>query len=299
MLRSRSQKGYVSQLLDGFVAATERQMAEWLGRNLDALDLGVLMIDGVHINDHVLLVALGIDADGKKYVLGVREGATENAAACTALLADLRDRGLSNDRPMLVVIDGSKALAKATRNVFGERAIVQRCQAHKIRNVVDQLPDQMKPSVRQALRDAYAASDADRARSMLTNLVRRLRNDHPGAATSLEEGLDETLAVKRLGLPQARTAALNDERDREPHGLGPSALAPREALAWRQDDLAVDGGSRRRCRNALPQDHRCARRHDPAHARAYASREHHPTRRIANEGRIAMQRRVSPPVLHR
>jgi putative transposase len=185
-----------------FVAATERQMAEWLGRDLGALDLGVVMIDGVHIDEHVLLVALGIDADGKKHVLGVREGATENAAGCTALLADLRDRGLHTDRPTLVVIDGSKALAKAVRNVFGERAIVQRCQAHKSRNVVDQLPDQMKPSVRQALRDAYAESNADRARTMLMNLVRRLRDDHPGAAASLEEGLDETIAVKRLRLPK-------------------------------------------------------------------------------------------------
>lgn len=185
-----------------FVAATERQMGEWLGRDLGALDLGVVMIDGVHIEEHVLLVALGIDADGKKHVLGVREGATENAAACTAFLADLRERGLRTDRPTLVVIDGSKALAKAVRNVFGESAIVQRCQAHKMRNVLDQLPDEMKPSVRQALRDAYAASDADRARTTLTNLVRRLRNDHPGAASSLEEGLDETLAVKRLRLPK-------------------------------------------------------------------------------------------------
>lgn len=185
-----------------FVAATERQMAEWLGRDLSALDLGVLMIDGVHIEERVLLVALGIDADGNKHVLGVREGATENATSCTALLADLRDRGLRTDRPMLVVIDGSKALAKAVRGVFCEHAIIQRCQAHKARNVVDQLPDDMKPSVRQALRDAYAASDADRAHKMLTNLVRRLRNDHPGAAASLEEGLDETLSVKRLRLPK-------------------------------------------------------------------------------------------------
>jgi putative transposase len=185
-----------------FVAATERQMAEWLGRDVSELDLGVLMIDGVTIDNHVLLVALGIDADGKKHVLGVREGATENAAACTALLADLRERGLRTDRTTLVVIDGSKALAKAVRHVFGDRAIVQRCQAHKSRNVLDQLPDEMKPSIRQAMRDAYAAADADRARTMLTNLVRRLRNDHPGAASSLEEGLDETLAVKRLRLPK-------------------------------------------------------------------------------------------------
>jgi transposase-like protein len=183
-----------------FVAATERQMAEWLGRELGSLELGVVMIDGIHIDEHVLLVALGIDADGKKHVLGVREGATENAAACTALLADLRDRGLHTDRPVLVVVDGAKALAKAVRNVFGDQAIVQRCQAHKLRNVVDQLPDDMKPSVRQAMREAYAASDAGRAHTMLTNLVRRLREKYPGAASSLDEGLDETIAVKRLRL---------------------------------------------------------------------------------------------------
>lgn len=185
-----------------FVAATKKQMGEWLGRDLSQVDLAVLMIDGIVIAEHVMLVALGIDADGKKHVLGVREGATENAAACTALLADLRDRGLPTDRAVLAVIDGGKALARAVRNVFGARAIVQRCQAHKARNVVDQLPEELRPSVRQTLRDAYATVDADRARTMLVNLARRLREEHPGAAASLEEGLDDTIAVKRLKLPR-------------------------------------------------------------------------------------------------
>jgi putative transposase len=185
-----------------FVAATQKQMDEWLGRDLSQLDLAALMIDGIVIAEHVMLVALGIDADGKKHVLGVREGATENAAACTALLTSLRDRGLPTERAVLVVIDGGKALAKAVRNVYGARAIVQRCQAHKVRNVVEQLPDEARPSVRQAMRDAYATSDAELARKMLTNLARRLRDEHPGAAASLEEGLEDTLAVKRLKLPR-------------------------------------------------------------------------------------------------
>jgi transposase-like protein len=136
-----------------------------------------------------------------KHVLGVREGATENAASCTALLTDMRDRGLRTDRAILAVIDGAKALAKAIRDVFGTRALIQRCQQHKSRNVTDQLPEDMRPSVRQALRDAYGCADAARAKRMLTNLVRRLRDEHPGAAASLEEGLDETLTVKRLGIP--------------------------------------------------------------------------------------------------
>jgi transposase-like protein len=185
-----------------FVAATERQMAEWLGRDLSQLDLVVLMLDGIYLEEHVLLVALGIDTVGDKHVLGVREGATENAASCTALLADLRDRGLHTDRAILAVIDGSKALAKAVRDVFGFKALIQRCQAHKARNVLDQLPHETRPSVRQALRNAYSCGDALRAEKLLGNLVRRLRAEHPGAAASLEEGLAETLTVMRLKLPK-------------------------------------------------------------------------------------------------
>ncbi len=218
-----------------FVAATKKQMAEWLGRDLSAIDLVVLMIDGVYIGeDHVLLVALGIDAQGNKHLLGVREGATENAASCTALLTDMRDRGLRTDRAILAVIDGAKALAKAIRDVCGTRALVQRSQEHKSRNVTDQLPEEMRPSVRQALRDAYGCADAARAKRMLTNLVRRLRDEHPGAAASLEEGLD---------------------------GLG-----AREALAPRPDDVAVDRGRDRRRGDALSPRNRRAR----GHARACA-----------------------------
>ena len=157
-----------------FVAATEKQMAEWLVRDLSAIDLVVLMIDGVYVgDDHVMLVALGFDAQGNKHVLGVREGATENAASCTALLTAMRDRGLRTERAVLAVIDGAKALAKAVRDVFGVRALIQRCQQHKSRNVTDQLPEELKPSVRQALRDAYACTDATRAKRMIANLVRR------------------------------------------------------------------------------------------------------------------------------
>jgi len=154
-----------------FVAATEQQMAEWLGRELSTIDLVVLMIDGVVIDEHVLLVALGIDSDGKKHVLGVREGATENAASCTALITDMGERGLRTGRAVLAVIDGSKALAKAVRDVYGTRALIQRCQAHKARNVLDQLPEAMRPSVRQALRDAYSAADIARAKRLLSNLA--------------------------------------------------------------------------------------------------------------------------------
>jgi transposase-like protein len=109
---------------------------------------------------------------------------------------------MRTDRTILAVLDGSKALAKAVRDVFGTRALIQRCQAHKARNVLDQLPDDLRPSVREALRQAYGCGDGARAKRLLGNLIRRLRDDHPSAAASLEEGLDETLTVLRLGLPR-------------------------------------------------------------------------------------------------
>ena len=185
-----------------FVEATESQMKEWLARDLRGIDLAAIMIDGVHVEDHVLLIALGIDTVGVKHVLGVREGATENATSCKELLADLSCRGIRTNRTILAVIDGSKALSKAIRAVFGRRALIQRCQAHKVRNVEDQLPEKMRPSVRMAMRQAYRCGDVERAKRLLSNLVRSLRADHPGAAGSLEEGLDETLTVMRLGLPE-------------------------------------------------------------------------------------------------
>ena len=185
-----------------FVAATEREMGTWLGRDLGVLDLVVLMLDGIHIAEHVLLVAIGVDTLGGKHVLGVREGATENATSCTALLTDLRDRGMRTDRTILAVLDGGKALARAVRDVFGTKVLIQRCQVHKRRNILDELPEEVRPSVAQVLRDAYGSSDPARATKMLTNLARRLRVEHPSAAASIEEGLDETLTVMRLGLPK-------------------------------------------------------------------------------------------------
>jgi transposase-like protein len=185
-----------------FVAMTRARVKAWLERDLSGIDLVVLMIDGLHVEGHVILVAIGIDADGKKHVLGIREGATENATSCTALLSDLQARGLRTDRTTLAVLDGSKALAKAVRAVFGARLRIQRCQVHKTHNVVEHLPESMRTAVRQTMRRAYRCRNATRAKRQLENLARRLRDDHPGASASLEEGLDETLTVMAYGLPE-------------------------------------------------------------------------------------------------
>jgi transposase-like protein len=138
----------------------------------------------------------------------MREGATENATACTALLADLQGRGMRTDRTILVVIDGSKALAKAVRDVFGDRAMVQRCQVHKRRNVEDQLPERMKQTIGSAISKAYQSADAERAKRILVGLARQLERQHPSAAASLREGLDETLTVLRLDLVPGLTRTL-------------------------------------------------------------------------------------------
>ena len=183
-----------------FVRRTQKRLADLLRRDLSGVKLAVLMIDGIHFEDHVVLAALGIDESGHKHVLGLWEGATENARACKGLLEDLVGRGLVVDGALLVVIDGAKALYKAVKDVFGKRALVQRCQEHKKRNVADQLPESLRPSVRRAMNEAYESSDAKRALRLLENLVARLEDEHPGAAASLREGLAETLTVIELGL---------------------------------------------------------------------------------------------------
>ena len=185
-----------------FVAATRVQLEEMMKRDLSTISLCVVMIDGIHIaGDHLVLTALGIDERGNKHVLGLYEGATENATVCTGLLNDLVSRGVSTTRALLFVIDGAKALVKAIRAVFGKRAIVQRCQVHKRRNVEDHLPESMKREVGRTMTTAYRCGDPARAKRMLEGLARQLERKHRGAAASLREGLDETLTVLRFKLP--------------------------------------------------------------------------------------------------
>ena len=185
-----------------FVEGTRRRLVKLQRRDLSKLSLAVLMIDGIHFEDHVVLVALGFENDGKKHVLGLWEGATENSRACKALLENLASRGLQTNRSMLIVLDGAKALHKACRDVFGDRAFIQRCQEHKKRNVANHLPESMRPGVRRAMNQAYECRDAKRAKRQLEALAARLESEHPGAAASLREGLDETLTVIELNLPE-------------------------------------------------------------------------------------------------
>ena len=183
-----------------FVAATETALGELLAAPLGELNLVALMIDGVHFGEHLCVVALGIGLDGAKHPLGLVEGSTENTTVVTELLSGLRDRGLDTTRPILVGIDGAKALRAAVTRVF-DHPVIQRCQLHKIRNVGDKLPDHLASTVAKRMRAAYHADSTLAAEAQLEALAKELERTHPGAAGSLREGLAETLTVLRLGVP--------------------------------------------------------------------------------------------------
>jgi putative transposase len=183
-----------------FVAATEQALAELLAADLSELELVALMVDGVKVAEHCCVVALGITGDGTKVPLGLAEGATENATVVSDLLVGLRERGLDTTRPILVVIDGAKALRRAVTDVF-DHPVVQRCQLHKLRNVTDRLPEAVAATVAKRMRRAYHHTDPLIAQAELEALARELDRSHPGAASSLREGLTETLTISRLGVP--------------------------------------------------------------------------------------------------
>ena len=183
-----------------FVARTTEQSKAFLSRSLEGWDLPVILIDGTHLGDHVLLVAMGIDISGEKHILGVTVGTTESEQVCRSLFRDLIDRGLVVERARLFVIDGGKGLRKAIRVTFGSWALVQRCQIHKIRNVADHLPKHRQAWVKSALRQAWKLGSEAKAKHRLEQLAAQLDAEHPAAAASIREGLDETLTVIKLGL---------------------------------------------------------------------------------------------------
>jgi len=194
-----SSKSAVSRTV---VRRTRQRLHEQLTRRLEGLEVVALFMDGVVVAQQTVIVVLGITRDGTKIPLGLRVGSTENAVVCTELLQDLLARGLPLDGRVLCVIDGGKGLRKALGDVLGDAAVIQRCQLHKGRNLDALVPKSRQAYVRAALRRAYQAASATRARRQLTALATWLeRNGHAEAATSVREGLEETLTVLKLGLP--------------------------------------------------------------------------------------------------
>jgi transposase-like protein len=184
-----------------FMDAGEQVLKELCERRFDQKDILVVYIDGIQFGQIHVIVALGVDSGGYKHVLGLREGASENATVVKDLLTDLVNRGLDAKRRRLFVIDGSKALRKAIEEVFGASNAVQRCRNHKIRNVLSYLPDERKPDVRAAMKAAFVL-DSDKGIGKLKKLAEWLGREYPSAAASLLEGLDEMFTINRLGLPR-------------------------------------------------------------------------------------------------
>ena len=215
-----------------FVALTQRQMAEWLTTPTADRNIRIVMIDGKVFQDHCVLIALGIAENGEKIVLGMREGTTENAAVARDLLRDVIARGVSTEHRVLFVIDGGKGIHKAVRQCFGSNAWIQRCTLHKLRNVLEYLPQTMRPNVARALRQAWSSADPELAAKQLARLASSIEKDWPDAARSLREGLTETSTLTRLGL--ADTALARTLRTTNPieNLMGSVARYTRNVKRW-------------------------------------------------------------------
>ena len=181
------------------IEAAEKSIDEVLARRFDELDLLVIYVDGLIFSGHTVLAAVGVDRQGNKHVLGLQQAATENAAAAEDLLTSLVERGISPEKNRLFVLDGSKALRAAVRRVFGE-VPVQRCRAHKLRNVLERLPRAERDQAKAAIRAAWRLAAQD-GRARLEKLAQWYEGDWPEAAASLREGLEECFTINRLGLP--------------------------------------------------------------------------------------------------
>lgn len=189
-----------SEVSRRFIKGMKAAMDEFFSRRLED-DFVAIMLDGMGFSDITIIAAMGITKDGHKKMLGIVEGGSENAEVVKTLLSDIIGRGIDPALPRLYVIDGGKALHKALTDTFGKNAVIQRCQVHKKRNVMAQLPESEKANVGLAISNAYKEFDYDKAKASLENLANNLEYRYPKAADSLREGLLETLTVHRLGIP--------------------------------------------------------------------------------------------------
>ena len=190
-------------------AATAKELEQLLQRPVPK-DLLALMIDSKFFAGDCVVAAVGIDRQGRKHVLGLWHGATENATVVKGLLEDLVSRGLDSERKLLVVIDGAKALRKAVQMIFGDQALVQRCRIHKLRNVLDHLPKEKQPQARWRPQAAWGQKDPGVAENELRKVAHWLEASWPMAAASLKEGLEETLTVQRLKLQHELVRVLSN-----------------------------------------------------------------------------------------
>lgn len=220
-----------------FISATSQKVSDFLNRPLDELDLPVIMIDGLHVGEQVVLGVIGIDPSGSKHVLGLCDGPSESERVCRGLFRNLIERGLVVERARLFVIDGSAGLRKAILHTFGQWALIQRCQLHKLRNVLEHLPERKREWARAKMRKAWESASTEKARSILEGLARSL-GDHPSAAASVREGLDETLTLLKLGVTGALYRTLRTTNPIE-NLQGTIRRVTRNVRRWRDGAMVV------------------------------------------------------------
>lgn len=216
--------------------ASAESLKAWTGRSLTGTRYVAVFIDGVEYAGETLVVALGLTTDGHKHVLGLRQGATENAPVVTSLLEELQTRGLDTSRPTLFVLDGAKALVAGVKRVFGRQALIQRCQIHKRRNVQAHLPQRHHAELNRRLSEAYGQTSYAQAKSLLHDAVLWLRRLSPDAAASLEEGWEETLTVVRLGVPALLRRTLSNTNVIE-SALSVTRTVTARVKRWRDGDM--------------------------------------------------------------
>lgn len=219
------------------IEASEEDLKRLCERRLEGLDLLILYLDGVIFGEHHVLVAVGVDAEGKKHVLGIAEGASENQGVTKALLEDLVERGVRTDRKYLFVIDGSKALRAAIDAVFGREHPVQRCRQHKMENVMSYLPEHLKDQTKAAMRAAFRLP-AKEGMTRLEQQAEWLEREYPRAAASLREGLTEMFTVSRLGLSPTLTRCLVSTNIIESPHSG-VRLRTRKVCRWRDGKMVL------------------------------------------------------------
>jgi len=220
-----------------FIEASDEALRQIAERRFDQTDILIVYLDGLVFGQHHVLAALGVDAEGHKHVLGLTEGASENATACKVLLEDLVARGVKPSRRRLFVIDGSKALRSAIDAVYGRDNPVQRCRSHKIRNVLDQLPKEERDQAKATMRAAYRLKPAE-GKARLEQLARWYERSWPAAAGSLREGLDETFTINAIGLPGKLRRCLATTNLIESPGSG-VRLRTRRVCRWRDGAMVL------------------------------------------------------------
>ena len=222
-----------------FVSATTRVVKEFEERRLDGDAYRVLFMDGIGYGEHLVVVVMGVRQDGQKEVLGLREGSTENADLCVALLEDLVKRGLDPAVKRLAVIDGGKGMHAAIGHVFKGTVKVQRCESHKSRNVLEALPESERGWVKRELVAAWRNSDADRGEQRLRVFANRLEMEgYKKAAASVREGLEETLTVGRLGLNRKLMRLLSTTNAIE-SSFSTVARVARRVTHWQSGDMVM------------------------------------------------------------